>query len=374
MIDITTVRFLSGSGRILLKEDGSGFESVGLAHRLKSFFNIGDARERNRETLAAIRAAVVSNPSFFGAEDLQYQAGRLLDDVRTDRAIDSSRIVGIVLKMDHLTARDDDTLDKRVDMHLAVSELPDELKGCASDVAFISKLRVREANVIAGPVKRANVTGIISNIIHRCSYAIRSLSEMPDGHSKKLDAFARTNLRKLMLNGDGSQRTDQEIADICQFCRNASIAAYRRGRELYGEAGAAGEIERVAEFEVAAAEFAVSAGKHATPALLDKINGYVKQLPLRDFTRLIDGRSTDSQIRAMLRNLSGQMPANPFRNEDGTHMLGGDARATEALARYISKLMELSLPGSSCAVICDRMQVPSAGNVFQNLISEAIKA
>ena len=67
-----------------------------------SFFNIGDARQRNSETLAAIHQAIVNDPRYF-ARDVQQEAVRLLSQVRTDRAIGVAEIKSIIDRLDSMS-------------------------------------------------------------------------------------------------------------------------------------------------------------------------------------------------------------------------------------------------------------------------------
>ncbi|MDL2279126.1 hypothetical protein LJC15_00485 [Desulfovibrio sp. OttesenSCG-928-G11] len=64
---------------------------AGLRVWLKSFFDIGDARERNRQTIEAFRNAVLSSPRYAGA--LADQARGLLDRLTPWRPLSSRNIV-----------------------------------------------------------------------------------------------------------------------------------------------------------------------------------------------------------------------------------------------------------------------------------------
>ena len=118
MITLDTITSYSGANGILLNAQQTGLESAGFIHRLKSFFNIGDAREKNRETLNALKAAVLTDPRF-NTEDLQAQVERLFKNEHTFLAVDMSRIRGIMDKMARLADVSGVMLDRRVDLHLA---------------------------------------------------------------------------------------------------------------------------------------------------------------------------------------------------------------------------------------------------------------
>ena len=89
-ITLNTILQFTGSDRVLLNAQGTGLVSVNRLQRFKSFFNIGDARQKNAETLTAIHHAVLNDPRF-ASKELQDQAVRLLSEVRVDRALDATR-------------------------------------------------------------------------------------------------------------------------------------------------------------------------------------------------------------------------------------------------------------------------------------------
>ena len=133
MVTLDTISRFGGTGKMLLDAQGTGLESAGVMHRLKSFFNFGDARAKNAATLNAIRSAVLSDPRFAPA-DLQAQAQRLLDDVRTDRAIDASQIKGLVKALKKLAENCQEPLPESAadDLREFIVQLKD--KGFVADV------------------------------------------------------------------------------------------------------------------------------------------------------------------------------------------------------------------------------------------------
>ena len=117
MISLSTITSYTGSNGILLNAQRNGLESVGFVHRLKSFFGIGDAREKNRATLNALKAAVLTDPRF-NTPDLQAEVERLFKNERTYLAVDMSRIRGIMQQVGKLADGSDVAmLDRRVDLH-----------------------------------------------------------------------------------------------------------------------------------------------------------------------------------------------------------------------------------------------------------------
>ena len=97
-LSIDAIRNFAGTDRILVGQQGV-LQSVDKGQR---FFNIGDARQRNSETLAAIHQAIVNDPRYF-ARDVQQEAVRLLSQVRTDRAIGVAEIKSIIDRLDSMS-------------------------------------------------------------------------------------------------------------------------------------------------------------------------------------------------------------------------------------------------------------------------------
>ncbi len=100
-LSIDAIRNFAGTDRILVGQQGV-LQSVDKGQRFRSFFNIGDARQRNSETLAAIHQAIVNDPRYF-ARDVQQEAVRLLSQVRTDRAIGVAEIKSIIDRLDSMS-------------------------------------------------------------------------------------------------------------------------------------------------------------------------------------------------------------------------------------------------------------------------------
>ena len=100
-LSIDAIRNFAGTDRILVGQQGV-LQSVDKGQRFRSFFNIGDARQRNSETLAAIHQAIVNDPRYF-ARDVQQEAVRLLSQVRTDRAIGAAEIKSIIDRLDNMS-------------------------------------------------------------------------------------------------------------------------------------------------------------------------------------------------------------------------------------------------------------------------------
>ena len=102
-LSIDSLRNFAGTGSITLDQQHTGIEESSKLQRLKSFFGIGDARQKNAETLTAIHHAILNDPQFF-SKDVQQKAVDLLSQVRTDRAIGAAAIKSIIAKLDGMSS------------------------------------------------------------------------------------------------------------------------------------------------------------------------------------------------------------------------------------------------------------------------------
>ena len=74
-LTVDTLRNLTGTGSITLDRQNDGLVA-GKHQSLRSFFNIGDARQQNVETLVAIHHAIANDPRF-AAPDVRAEAAQL---------------------------------------------------------------------------------------------------------------------------------------------------------------------------------------------------------------------------------------------------------------------------------------------------------
>ena len=101
-LTVDTINSFGGTGSILLNDQG-GLDDAGASQKLRSLFNIGDARQRNAETLTAIHHAIINDPRYF-TKAAQTAAVDMLSQVRTDRAIGIAEIKSILDKLDEIAS------------------------------------------------------------------------------------------------------------------------------------------------------------------------------------------------------------------------------------------------------------------------------
>ena len=156
-LTVDTIRNFGGVGNITLDQQKTGIEESKL-QGFKSFFNIGDARQKNAETLLAIHHAILNDPRYF-SQSVQSEAARLLSQVRTDRAIGAAQIQSIIARLDEMSTpgtRRAAAMDV-VSGHLAARGFPDFLSPCGEQgYAKLAREHVASKNEPAGGYGRMN--------------------------------------------------------------------------------------------------------------------------------------------------------------------------------------------------------------------------
>ena len=62
-LSIDSIRNFAGVGSITLDAQGTGITSASM-QGFKSYFNIGNARQKNAETIVALHHAIMNDPRF----------------------------------------------------------------------------------------------------------------------------------------------------------------------------------------------------------------------------------------------------------------------------------------------------------------------
>ena len=381
-ITLNTIRHFSGTDRMLLDAQGNGFQSVGVSQRLKSFFGMGDARAKNAETLREIHNAFLNDPSF-ATRDLRLQATRLLEQVRTDRAIDAKRILGIMHEMDRLAANSVPILEERAAMHLAAVGIPRELKDFADDVKELARMHVVDGAAASAAANNGvvDVAKLVKEATDICLHAVLSVSDGIRQPDPKLYDFVGRHLKQFVMRGDNSFRSMDEVArrvqETCNFYRNATREAdgHLRDGHMPGPLNA-GEETALKELNVwprtkAAFTFIDTVGTFVPASLFAKVRDYVAKVPLHDLIHL-DRNSSADEIYSAFHNLSQYTLVNLIREDDGSPLFRGDAHATEAFGIYLTKLILMRVPEDARNRICEVLKTPEAAKAFECIAREAM--
>lgn len=359
-ISLNSIRQFSGSGSLVLDAQGTGLQSSKIAQHLRSFFDMGDARQKNAETLMAIHHAFLNDPRF-ATKDLQQQAAKLLADVRVDRAIDASQIKAIVKEMDRLANVTPQTLDERVKLQLAftVRRFP-ILQFYTGEVANIATQQVRRA--VAAGQNPVDVAGIVEEVSELAMTARSNTTDESKPSKHKLMDFAVAHLHQFVERSDGTLRSKEEVVDAvrhtCDFYTDAKDA----------KANSADAFE-----------FIDTVGRKLPKGLFAKIGAHVLSMQAFLTRRLPPGSSPSEDI---VKSIIGEFAANevrfrPIYKDDSPYSTtplfkNDDHTACKAVARYEAKQLALVLPGPVSDTICRGMHVQSVQEALEKAIYDAM--
>ena len=387
MISLSTITSYTGSNGILLNAQRNGLESVGFVHRLKSFFNIGDAREKNRATLNALKDAILTDPRFSAQDDLKAEVERLFKNEHTFLAVDMSRIRGIMDKMARLADGSGAMLDRRVDLHLAAILPPPGVNSPIAkamlvryanldDIVLIAKQHVRNAAYAPGANGVVDVAKLVGEVLDRSVLAITSTTPLNRRHPIHLMKFAGQQLQHFLMGPDRTLRTSGEVVD---YVRNA-FDFYRKARDVAMREMESPLLATLAEQEAAARsvgphakaalEFACTVGEQVDLGMFDLIHNYVARLPLDAF-RGLKRNSTTEDFDGAIQSFACHMAAQPLRGANGGCPFD-NLKATKSLARYMANLVALRLPEPLRVAICNRLDYPTAAKAMENAIHDSI--
>ena len=375
-ITLNTILQFTGSDRVLLNAQGTGLESVNRLQRFKSFFNIGDARQKNAETLTAIHHAVLNDPRF-ASKELQDQAVRLLSEVRVDRALDATRIRKIVQDLDGLVA----AYDKRVELCLAATPLRGYLEDYASEVREIVQFHVRDAagaalaaGANAGPL---DVAKLVREAVDACENAILSVAVRGHRPDPFLMRMVGQNLRAFIVRGDNTLRPMDEVTARVQqsrdFFRCAQTYADQRFMGGVFPTGAESEAAKgkKAHFELAALDFLGGVQRPVPPEAFDLIQDFVARVPLYDLSRL-NGNSSADEIFEILHNYAASMHERQILKADGNPLFISDPTAAKALGIYLARLVVMKLPESVRQGIFEALESPAGARALARIDHDAV--
>ena len=400
MISLNTSTSYKGTGSVLLDAQRTGLQSVGIKQHLKSFFNFGTARAENLDTLMAVRTAIRLDPRF-SSTDIQDHADRLLAEVRTDRAIDVSRIKGIVEELEKIAFVSGSNIGKRVDLHVAAGdysaedELSDFIDKHADQVAFVAKQRANNladvAQAATTPAKAdyvpVDVAGCVKEAATNCRAVLDSVSNVPDANTRDLVDFVGKHLDQFVLKNDLARRpntfrTPVEIGYIGKFCGQASRGGHSWIHEDHPGTAVLDEPERVKPYEMAAVEFLAAAGKPVPPSLYGSIDRMVRSfltdqqltssLFQKSRSRGFSADAIKDSLASVMRRMLSTIDSHADLKAFCTDNLGKDVKAFEALGRYVAKLVAMRLPADVSKGICEKLQVQSADVAFETAARDAV--
>ncbi len=412
---LNAINSYAGNGGILLNAQQTGLESAGFVHRLKSFFNMGDARAKNVATLNAIRTAVLSDPRFAPA-DLQAQAQRLLDDVRTDRAIDAWRIKGLVRALNRLAdTTNPAALNRRVDLHMAAVGLPPDCTKYASEVTRLAKLRARQIAAAGNEVDIADIVGKAIDTLKtafvnadstlpavgdedpedsladpedsladpedRLANPEDRLVDPEDRLANRIDPrladFAGRHLRMFAVGANHTLRSDEEVADLVRLTAQFYAYANEETSSQLNDRrdivfGSPQHIAYKRDYASATLKFMDTVGRPLTRNDFDPIGACVRSISdfieRKSLELTSHGTSfTKAKVRELVDEVEQQIQGHLITDARDEPLFGSDDKANSALARYVGRLISLSLPDDTYAAIRTHLHVKSVTGLFAQM-------
>ena len=282
-LNIDSIRNFAGTGSIMLDQQGTGVEKSAL-QRFTSFFNIGDARMKNAETLTAIHHAILNDPRF-AAQDIQSEAARLLSQVRTDRAIDAAKIKGIIQTLDNLLLNTEAAVKERVTLRLA-AKMPDWAAGHEREVAGVVLAHVLKGQAAAGGYAAIDVAGRVNEALDNIRAAIAHAGDDPD-----LKDLVFSTLGRTMIAIDGTLASRQKVQQRINTFRDDLDAINTRAQRSADPA-----VTRQLGID-----FIKTLGKPVHPGVIGVIDDFATSLPYKQLGALGPNSSASDIIRAVHR-------------------------------------------------------------------------
>lgn len=374
-ITLTDLRSLNGTGSILVdsKTPGGGsLKSASLLQRFKSFFNIGNARDRNKATIVAIGNALRASGEF-NSVDLLRKADAMLDKVRTDRAIGAAEIKSIMMELDSLAGN----LDARVTLNVAARGFPPGAERCGQKAIEVAQRLVRQDRDNGTPIGNLDIPGRTNEAMQACACALRSVQPLTGepAEPELTDLIARDVSRYVLL-GDGTLRPPRSIQfaveNACDFYRNASAAIEARLAPDPGDPVAAVEASLVRdEVRQSALAFLHDAGSPVDAAMFDAIDAHVRKAPLHELSDLRPN-ATAPEILGALRSFARAVNPAKMQLPVGVHAPASD-KGQAALLRFLCQWAAVQMPAANRRALLDLLE-SVAGEKARSIPAQLVAA
>jgi len=342
-LSIDSIRNFAGAGSITLDARGTGITSARM-QGFKSFFNIGNARQKNAETIVALHQAIVNDPRF-GAQDIQAEAVRLLAEVHTERAISATQIKDIIRQLDAFAERN---VEERAEAHLAATPLPAWAAGHEAQISKLVTLAVQ------GHGYGADLARPISEAIDRIGMIIGLAGDDQD----LKDVLFATLKGTLFESGTTlaseeriQQRVDRFRANLAQFDACARQSADPAAVKRLG------------------VEFISAFGKPVAPVLIDTLDKFARELPSKPLGTL-GPESRASDIVRVVHRMAETIRMNPLASPDGVALLDGEDEVMPAKVYMIQRAVA-ELPTAAQANLRAALESPEGFAACSYIASEA---
>ena len=305
-LTIDSIRNFAGNGSVTFDLQNDGLRS-GMLQKFRSFFNIGNARQQNADTLVAIHHAIANDPRF-AAPDVQAEAARLLSQVRTDRAIGAAQIKGIVQTLDSLTLDTEASVRARVTARLAAT-MPPWAAGYEKEVSHVVILHVTKGKTADTSYSALDVVGRMQEALARIDLALTYAGDDPDLREILLSTLERT-----MRNYDSTLASEETVRQRVDTFRE-DLARLDACAQRSADPAAVKKL---------GVEYIQMLGKPVHPGVIDALDDFVRNLPAKPLGALTP-QSTGSEIIRTIHRFAEHFRTREVQYPDGvTPLNGGD--------------------------------------------------
>lgn len=358
MINLDALRNVNASRTLVLNRAGDDLVQNKTFQKFRSFFNIGSARAENRQTLDAIRTAILNDPRFNGSGDLATQElDRLLGEVRTDRAIRAGQITSILSQMDAFVAQPRvqwRALHLRIEARLAATPRPPALAQLtdAQYAEIAKKVLCTSAN---GNPQSLDVPTALAQLNEKLEALMPRINQTPFIRDILLKNIARHFMVSL----------DDLSAHI-----EGKVAAFENALGQLPEVPNAAEAGRYRECCV---DLLRALEKPVDPRLFQVLKAFTDQLPMADLQALLhspEPPTSDAILHAVGKFLDAAQDNTRLATfyPEGMEILNGGDEST-TLSIFAAYTALLRLPAADRAALHALLGSPAGQNVGKLFLS-----
>ena len=279
-------------------------------------------------------------------------------------------------------------LDRRVDLHMAAVGLPPDCTKYASEVTRLAKLRARQIAAAGNAVDIADIVGkAIDTLKTAFVNAVgdeepkNRLADPGDRLAKRVDQrladFAGRHLRMFAVGANHRLRSDEEVADLVRLTAQFYAYANKKTSSLLSDRrdiafGSPQYIAYKRDYASAALKFMDTVGRPLAKNHFKPIRAYVGsisnaiEMKSRELTSY--GTSfTEAKVRELVDEVERQIQGLIITNARDEPLFGSDDKANRALARYVGRLISLSLPDDTYDAIRTHLHVESVTGMFAQM-------
>lgn len=321
-LQIDSMRHLAGTGNVVLdKQTGTLTAEKGL--RLRSFFNIGDARQRNAETLVAIHHAILNSPRY-ASDEVRNAAAALLGNIDTKRGITASQVKDLFSKLDAINSKEE--AERRCTARLLSHRMPQWLRG--HEIEIDKAIR----SYVLAHASHGNYSGIdIRTHVDEALYLI-SAEVARAGADADMEDLIFSTLGSAMVKGDGTPITQQEFQRRAAGLRDDLTHINARAQASSDPAAV----------KALGKEFILALGGPCDPAAFDAMDAYVSGLDLQGISSLKASSST-AEILAALQELGEKIDCSKIPYPAGVTGFNG-GNETYLAMKYMVQRAVAELP------------------------------